>query len=303
MAAWDRLSGRADVTFYNDHVTGDALIRRLQPYTILVVMRERTPLPRTLISRLPNLRLIVTAGWRNRAIDLTACRDHGVIVCGTETGSSPTAELAFGLILALTRHVVAEDRALREGRWQTKLGFALKGKKLGILGLGRLGGRVATYAQAFGMEVIAWSQNLTDARAAELGCRRVDKDTLFGTADVVSLHLLLSERSRGIVGTRELALMKPGAFIVNTARAALIDQDALVAALKAGTIAGAALDVYDQEPLPPDASILTAPNTILTPHLGYATSDSYQTYFPQILEDIEAWLAGEPVRVIGEATV
>ena len=303
MAAWDRLSGRADVTFYNDHVTGDTLIKRLQPYTILVVMRERTPLPRTLISRLPNLRLIVTAGWRNRAIDLTACRDHGVIVCGTEAGSSPTAELAFGLILALTRHVVAEDRALREGRWQTKLGFALKGKKLGILGLGRLGGQVATYAQAFGMELIAWSQNLTDARAAELGCRRVDKDTLFRTADVVSLHLLLSERSRGIVGTRELALMKPGAFIVNTARAALIDQDALVAALKAGTIAGAALDVYDQEPLPPDASILTAPNTILTPHLGYATSDSYQTYFPQILEDIEAWLAGEPVRVIGEATV
>ena len=299
MAAWERLDGRVSVTFHTDNLRGAALVERLRPYTVLVAIRERTAFPRSLLAQLPNLRLIATTGMRNRGIDLAACAELGIVVSGTDTGSSPTAELAFGLILALSRNIVAEDRSLRAGQWQTaRLGTAVRGKTLGIVGLGRLGAQLAGYARAFGMELVAWSQNLTEAHAAEHGCRRVEKAELFQLADFVSLHLILSERSRGVVGAVELSQMRPDAFLVNTSRAGLVDQAALIAALQSGQIAGAGLDVFDEEPLPPDAAILSAPNTILTPHLGYATRESYQGYFPQVLEDIEAWLAGAPVRLL-----
>ena len=295
---WHRLAGKADVQIFTDHVTGDQLVDRLAPFEIVMAIRERTAFDRSLIEKLPNLRLIVTAGARNRGIELAACRDHGVTVCGTDPGSTPTAELTWGLILALARHIPAEDRALREGRWQTRMGFGLQGRTLGVLGLGRLGSKVALLGQAFDMNVIAWSQNLTAERAAEIGVRRVDKDELFRNADVISIHLLLSDRTRGLVGPAEFGLMKPTSVLVNTSRAPIIDEVALMEALRAGQLAGAGLDVFEQEPLPLDALIRTAPNTVLTPHLGYATRDSYEIYFPQAVEDIEAWLAGSPIRVL-----
>ena len=298
MADWARLGPRTQLSVFNDHVTGDALIARLAGFDVVMVIRERTAFPRAVIERLPNLRLLITAGLRNLGIDLEACRLHGVVVCGTPTGSAPTAELAFGLILALSRHIVAEDRALREGRWQTLLGSGVAGATLGIVGLGRLGAQVAGYGRAFGMKTIAWSQNLTAERAVAAGCVRVEKAELFARADYISLHLILSERTRGVVGAADLALMQLGSRIINTSRAGLIDEPALIAALCDGRIAGAALDVYGEEPLPPDAAIRTAPNTILTPHLGYATRESYQCYFPGAVEDIEAWLAGAPIRVL-----
>ncbi len=298
MAPWERLRGRASLAVFNDHVTGEALAQRLQPFDIVMLIRERTPMPRALLERLPRLKLLVTAGWRNRAIDLAACKERGVLVCGTEAASHPTVELAWGLILALARGIPAEDRALRAGRWQTSLGFGLRGKTLGVLGLGRLGAEVARIGLAFGMQIIAWSQNLTPERAAGVGAQWVDKTTLFETSDVLTIHLVLSERTRGLVGPAELARMKPTAVLVNTSRAGIVDTDALVSALQRGTIAGAGVDVYDVEPLPADAPILKAPNTVLTPHLGYVTRDSYQIYFAQALEDIEAWLNGPPIRVM-----
>jgi phosphoglycerate dehydrogenase-like enzyme len=297
-ADWSPIEPRAQLTVFNDHVTGDALVKRLEPFDVVMAIRERTAFPRAVIDRLPRLRLLVTAGMRNLGIDLDACRQRGVLVCGTPTGSAPTAELAFGLVLALSRHITHEDRALREGRWQTRLGRGVAGSTLGIVGLGRLGAQTARYAQAFGMRTIAWSQNLTDARAAEHGCERVDKPELFQRADFVSLHLILAERTRGVVGAPEIGAMKPTAYLVNTSRAGLLDEAALIAALHAGRIAGAALDVYSEEPLPPNAAIRAAPNTILTPHLGYATRESYEAYFPGACEDIEAWLAGAPIRVL-----
>ena len=298
MAQWERLRGRASLTVFNDHVTGEALAQRLQVFDVVMLIRERTPMPRALLARLPRLKLLVTAGWRNRAIDLAACKERGVLVCGTEAGSHSTVELAWGLILALARHIPAEDRALRAGRWQTSLGFSLRGKTLGVLGLGRLGAEVVRIGLAFGMQVIAWSQNLTPEHTASVGARWVDKPTLFAAADVLTIHLVLSERTRGLVGPAELARMKPAAVLVNTSRAGIVDTDALVHALERKTIAGAGLDVYDVEPLPADAPILKAPNTVLTPHLGYVTRDSYRIYFGQALEDIEAWLNGSPIRVM-----
>jgi phosphoglycerate dehydrogenase-like enzyme len=300
IADWGRLPSHVSVTVFNDHVEGETLVRRLKPFDVLVVTRERTPLPRSLVEQLPNLKLVVTAGMRNLGIDLAACREHGVLVCGTGSGSSPTAELAWGLILALARRIPEEDRSLREGTWQRTIGVGLKDKTLAVLGLGRLGTQVARVGLAFGMKVIAWSQNLTPERATEAGCVRVEKADLFRLADVLTIHLLLSDRTRGIVGRDELALMKPTAFLVNTARAAIVDEQALIDALIKGKIAGAGLDVFGQEPLPANAPILRAPNTVLTPHLGYVTRETYDVYFPQALEDIEAWLAGKPIRVITE---
>ncbi len=301
LADWGQLDGKAEVTFFTDNVRGDALVQRLLPFDVLVAIRERTAFPRSLIESLPKLRLLATTGMRNRGIDLAACRDHNIPVCGTLGGASPTAELTFGLMLALARNIVAEDRAVRAGQWQTpRLGFMLQGRTLGLLGLGKLGGQVAAYARAFGMKTIAWSQNLTEERAADMGCRRVDKAELFRTADFVSVHLVSSARTRGIVGAAELALMQPGAFLINTSRAALVDVPALVAALTAGRIAGAGLDVFDEEPLPPDAALRAAPNTILTPHLGYATRESYESYFPQVLAAIQAWMAGSSINLLAD---
>ena len=300
IADWARLPPHVSVTVFNEHFEGEKLIRHIAPFDVLVITRERTPFPHSLIEHLPNLKLLVTAGSRNLGIDLAACREHGVLVCGTEAGSSPTAELAWGLILAVARHIAEEDKALRAGRWQSTIGFALKDKVLGILGLGKLGSQMARIGNAFGMQVIAWSQNLTAERAREAGATRVEKADLFGMSDVLTIHLLLSDRTRGLVGHAEIGLMKQTAILVNTARAAIVDEDALIDALMTGRIAGAGLDVYGREPLPHDARILKAPNTVLTPHLGYVTRETYAIYFPQALEDIEAWLKGAPIRVLAD---
>jgi phosphoglycerate dehydrogenase-like enzyme len=297
-ADWGRLPPQVTLTVFNRHFEGEELIRQIAGFDVVVITRERTPFPRSVVERLPKLKLLVTAGSRNLGIDLDACRERGILVCGTEAGSSPTAELAWGLILALARHIPEEDRALRSGHWQSTIGFGLQGKTLGILGLGRLGSQVARIGLAFGMKAIAWSQNLTGERARELGVTRVEKSDLFRLADVLTIHVLLSERTRGLVGRNEIGLMKESAILINTARAAIVDESALIEALMAGRISGAGLDVYGREPLPPDAAILKAPNTVLTPHLGYVTRESYGIYFPQALEDIEAWLKGQPIRLL-----
>jgi phosphoglycerate dehydrogenase-like enzyme len=298
IADWARLPPHVSVTAFTEHFEGEELIGRIAPFDVLVITRERTIFSRALIERLPHLKLLVTTGSRNLGIDMAACRERGILVCGTQSGSSPTAELAWGLILTLARHIAEEDKALREGRWQSTIGFALAGKTLGILGLGRLGSQMARIGNAFGMKIIAWSQNLDPERAAAAGAIRVEKAELFGLADVLTIHLLLSERTRGLVGRDEIGLMKKSAILVNTARAGIVDEAALIAALKTGAIAGAGLDVHGHEPLAPDAPILKAPNTVLTPHLGYVTRETYEVYFPQALEDVEAWLNGHPIRVI-----
>jgi phosphoglycerate dehydrogenase-like enzyme len=298
MGPWERLAGM-EITAFRDTLTDrEALVRRLEPFDAILAMRERTPFPRALIERLPKLRLLITTAARNRSIDAAACAECGIVFCGTPSHGDPTVDITWGLIIGLMRDLPAQQQALREGRWQTSVGTALEGQTLGVVGLGKLGGRVAKVAQAFGMKVIAWSQNLTEERAAEIGAQRVDKQTLFREADVVTLHLILSDRSRGIVGAEDLARMKPTAFIVNTSRGPLIDQDALIAALKEGRIAGAGIDVFDTEPLPPGHPILSAPNTILTPHLGYVSQQNYRAYYAGCVEAIEAFNAGAPVRVI-----
>jgi phosphoglycerate dehydrogenase-like enzyme len=300
IADWDRLPPHVSVTVFNAHFAGQELIARLAPFDVLVITRERTPFTRDVVERLPNLKLLVTAGWRNLGIDIAACRERAILVCGTEAGSSPTAELAWGLILAVARHIAEEDASLRKGQWQSTIGVTLRGKTLGILGLGRLGAQMARIGGAFDMKTIAWSQNLTAERAAEAGAVRVEKSELFRLSDVLTIHLLLSERTRGLVGREEIGQMKKSAILVNTARAAIVDEPALIDAVKTGQIAGAGLDVYACEPLPPDAPILNAPNTVLTPHLGYVTRETYGIYFPQALEDIEAWIRGAPIRIIAE---
>lgn len=298
MGPWDRIPG-VEVTVFRDTITDrEALIRRLEPFDAILAMRERTPFPRALIESLPKLRLLITTAARNRSIDAAACAEKGIVFCGTPSHGDPTVDITWGLIIGLMRDLPAQQQALREGRWQTSVGTALEGQTLGVVGLGKLGGRVAKVAQAFGMKVIAWSQNLTEDRAAEIGARRVDKAALFEQADVVTLHLILSDRSRGIVGAEDLARMKRSAFIVNTSRGPLIDQDALIAALREGRVAGAGIDVFDTEPLPPGHPILAAPNTILTPHLGYVSQQNYRAYYAGCVEAIESFNAGAPVRVI-----
>jgi phosphoglycerate dehydrogenase-like enzyme len=280
LGEWQRLEPRVATTVFTDNVTDEAL-------------------PKALIDRLPRLKLLVTAGMRNLGIDLEACKARGILVCGTEMGGSPTGELAFGMVLALARNMNQEEWSLRAGQWQThRIGFCVKGTTLGIAGLGKLGTVMAGYARAFGMNVIAWSQNLTAEKAAAGGATLVSKAELFEQSDFLSLHLILSARTQGIAGAEDIARMKRSAFLINTSRAGLVDEAALIAALKEGRIAGAAIDVFNEEPLPPSAAILSAPNTLLTPHLGYATRESYEHYFPHCIEDIEAWLAGKPVRVL-----
>ncbi len=298
-ADWSRLDGRAAPTFFTDNVQGAALVERLRGFEVAVAIRERTAFPRALLDQLPGLRMIATTGMRNLGIDIAACRERGIPVTGTEGGGMPTAELAFGLILALSRNIVAEDRSLRQGDWQSRrIGGVVRGKTLGLVGAGKLGAEVARMATAFGMTCLAWSPNLTPERAAAAGCRAVDKASLFAGSDYVSIHLVLSARSRGIVGAAELAAMRPGACLVNTSRAGLVDEPALIAALCEGRIAGAGLDVFTEEPVPIGAAILAAPNTILTPHLGYATRENYDSYFPQVVDCIAAWLDGAPVRLL-----
>jgi phosphoglycerate dehydrogenase-like enzyme len=287
--------GALDVTFFADHVDDlDALAGRLAPFDVVVAMRERTAFPAALFGRLTELRLLVTTGMTNAAIDLDAAAAAGVTVCGTRMFAPSTSELTWALILSLVRHVPAEDAALRAGRWQTTVGTELSGRCLGVVGLGNIGSQVATVGRAFGMRVVAWSANLDPAHPD-----RVEKAELFRQADIVTVHYKLSPRSVGIVGAAELALMKPDAFLVNTSRGPVVDTGALVAALESGRLAGAALDVFDTEPLPPGDPLRRAPNTILTPHLGYVTRAGYQLAYGDAVEAIAAFEAGNPVRVLG----
>jgi len=299
MADWASLPAGTDVVVFADHLKEmGAVAARLADFDAVVAMRERTAFPRALLERLPRLKLLVTTGMRNASIDVGAAVERGITVCGTSGLPYPTAELTWGLILALARHIPAEDRATREGRWQVSCGLGMNGKTLGVIGLGGLGSRVAKIGSAFEMEVIAWSQNLTAARAAEVGAKLVTKDELLSRSDVVSIHLVLGDRSRGLLGAAELARMKRTAYLINTSRGPIVDEAALVAALRQGTIAGAGLDVFDDEPLPLDHPLRSLPNTVLTPHLGYVTEEGYRIFYGQALEDVKAWLGGQPVRVL-----
>lgn len=299
-ADWARLRSAHEVVVFDKPLgSQDAAAEALAGFDVIAIMRERTAFPRALLDRLPSLKLLVTTGMRNASVDMAACKEKGITVCGTESGGHATAELAMAIILGLARNLHVELPNMREGRWQTTVGQDLRGKTLGLLGAGKLGGQLAVFAKAFGMNLVAWSQNLTDERAAEVGAKRVEKDDLFRQSDFISVHLVLSDRSRGLVGARELGLMKPSAFIVNTSRGPIIDGAALASALKEGRIAGAGLDVYDVEPLPAADALRSEPRALLTPHLGYVTAESYKIFFPQTVEAIEGWLAGKPVRVIG----
>jgi phosphoglycerate dehydrogenase-like enzyme len=300
LADWPSLLPAARPVFFHDHVADiDQLAARLQPFDVVVLMRERTRFGADLIGRLPNLKLIVTVGAWNAAVDVNAARTRDVIVCGTVGGNpSGPSGLTWALILAITRNVFREAASVRAGGWQVGLGGDLGGKTLGLLGLGILGQAVAQFGTAFGMHTIAWSQNLTSEKAAGFGVERVAKDELFGRADVLSIHLKLGERTRGIVGAHEFGLMKPTAYLVNTSRGPIVKEEALIAALRDRSIAGAALDVFDEEPLPESHPFRFLPNVLATPHIGYVTEETYRTVFPQIVENIKAWLAGTPIRVI-----
>ncbi|MGH6989032.1 MAG: D-2-hydroxyacid dehydrogenase family protein [Stellaceae bacterium] len=299
LADWPSLAPDAEVTVFPDHVAAlDALVERLLPFQCVVLMRERTPFPRALLARLPKLKLLITSGRRNAAIDVAAASDHGVQVSGTDLKGLGTAELTWGLIFALVRQIVAEDRALRQGRWQTTLGVELAGKTLGLLGLGRLGGEVARVGAAFGMKPVAWSPNLAADRAAAAGARLVTKDELFAEADILSIHLVLSERTAGLVGAADLARMKRGAFLVNTSRGPIVDEAALVASLRDHRIAGAGIDVFVTEPLPPGHPFFGLDNLVMTPHLGYVTAENYAYHFPQVVAIIRAFLGGQAMKAI-----
>lgn len=295
---WTSLGPDVRIDFLTDPIPEADLPGRLADYAVLVVMRERTPFPAALLRQLPALRLLVTTGARNRSIDLDACREQGVVVCGTRSDPLLAAEQAWALIMALYKRVNAFDSETRDGRWQITLGHSLKGSTLGLLGLGKLGQRVAEFGRVFGMHVIAWSPNLTPERCAPHGVTYVDKPTLFSSADVVSVHMVSSPRTHGLVGDADFRRMRPGAFFVNTSRSAIADQAALCQVLRQGGIAGAALDVFDQEPLPPQAEVLHVPNLLLSPHMGYVSWQNYRSYYADAVDDIRGWLAGKPVRLL-----
>ncbi len=299
LADWSQLPQGTEVQFFQDHVTDeDELVARLKEFQIVMGMRERTPFPRSLLSQLPELRLLVTTGARNASFDVEAATDMGIVVCGTGGAGEGPTELTWGLIIGLLRHIPQEDQRTRQGKWGTEIGVGLKGKTLGLLGLGHIGSLMARVGNAFGMNVIAWSQNLTAERAAECGAALVDKDALFRESDIVSIHVRLSERTRGLVGARELGLMKPSSYLVNISRGPIVDEATLVDVLRRKAIAGAALDTFDVEPLPPEHPFLKLPNTILAPHNGYVTEESYREYYAGVVEDIHAFAGGEPIRVI-----
>ena len=291
LADWSAVASRADITVFNDHVADpDAVVERLLPFDAICVMRERTPLPREVIERLPRLKLIASTGFRNASIDMAAAEERGIRVTATGYRSTPTIEMTWALILASARHLVRESNALRDGGWQTSIGHELEGKTLGVLGLGNIGKPVARIGLAFGMKVIAWSQNLTGEAAEAEGATLVTKDELFRQADVLTIHLILSKRSRGLVGAADLALMKPTSWLVNTSRAPIVDQDALIRVLTLRTIAGAALDVFDTEPLPAGHPFRTLDNVLATPHIGYVAENLYRTFYGDAAKSIGAWL-------------
>jgi phosphoglycerate dehydrogenase-like enzyme len=296
---WSQLPEPVEVVEFHDHVADvDALVARLQSFDVVIAMRERTPFPREVLERLPDLRLLVTTGMRNKAIDVEAATELGITVCGTGAQATATVELTWALILAAVRHIPQEDAAMRVGGWQQTIGGDLAGARLGVIGLGRIGSQVARIGAAFGMDVVAWSQNLTDERATEVGARRVERDELFATADVVTVHLLWSRRTRGLIGAEDFGLMKHTAVFVNTSRGPIVEEAALIDVLRDGRIAGAGIDVYDREPLPRDHPLRELRRAVLTPHLGYVTRGSYEIYYREAVEDVAAFLAGAPIRVL-----
>lgn len=299
LADWASLQPAVEVTAFPDHIDDpDALAARLRPFDAVMLMRERTKFPRALIERLPNLKLIVSAAMWNVAIDIEAATTHGVQVCGTGDLSNATPELTIGLMLSLARNIHGESRAVREGRWQVSLGIAVRGRTLGILGLGDIGTQVAALGQALGMEVIAWSQNLMPARCKAAGVTYVSKDELMARADFLTIHVKLSERSTGLIGAADLARMKPGAYLINTSRGPIVEESALIAALRENRIAGAALDVFDREPMAPDHPFRKMENVLVTPHVGYVRVENYRQIYCDTLEDIRGFLDGTVIRAM-----
>jgi phosphoglycerate dehydrogenase-like enzyme len=300
MADWSALDGRAEITVFRDHLAEPAaVVARLKPFDIVCVMRERTPLTRAILGELPNLKLICSTAPRNASIDLAAAKDFGITVCATGYTAHGAAEATWALILGLMRHIPTEANSVRGGGWQVAIGGDLERRTIGLVGLGKLGQRVCAVARAFGMNAIAWSQNLTAEQAEAAGARLVSKDELFAQADIVTIHLVLSGRSRGIVTGREIGLMKPTAYLINTSRGPLVDEKALVDALGNRRIAGAALDVFDTEPLPPDHPFRTLDNVLATPHIGFVTRETYAIFYRDTVENILAWMGGNPIRVTG----
>ena len=291
---WNRLGVDVTIDTFHDTIAGTALVERLQPYDIICMMRERTPIDAALMDKLPNLKGIVTSGMRNAALDIDAAKSRGLMVSGTGSPGHATSELAFTLIAMQARQIFASATAMRDGGWQTHLGRDLRGARLGILGLGRLGAQLAGYAKAFGMEIQAWSQNLTEERCDEVGVSYVDRDTLFRSSDFISIHLKLSARVRQLVGAEEIAMMKPDAYIINTARGDVIDETALAAALSAKKLGGAGLDVFQGEPVI-DPALLAAPNTVLLPHLGSATIETRTAMGLKVVENVCAFFSGQPL--------
>jgi phosphoglycerate dehydrogenase-like enzyme len=295
LADWSALAKRAEIAVFNDHVSGvSAIVERLRPFDVVCVMRERTPLSREIIQQLPQLKLIASTGPRNAAIDETAAGERGITVTGTRYWSTPTIEMTWALILAAMRQIPRENAAVRAGGWQTSIGRDLSGKTLGVLGLGNIGREVARIGLAFGMKIIAWSQNMTPEIAASAGAYHVSKEELFKLADIVTIHLILSRRTRGLIGAAELALMKPTAWIINTSRGPIIDEAALTSGLQSRAIAGAAIDVFDQEPLPPQHPFRTLDNVLATPHIGYVAENLYRAFYEDVVANIAAWLDTQP---------
>ena len=300
IADWSPLKGKADITVFNEHL-GDApnVIKALKDFDIICAMRERTPFRRETVEALPKLKLLLTSGLRNASFDMEALKERGVVVCGTGGFGNPTAGLAIGLMLELTRKIGFENARMKAGeKWQITLGQDVEGRTMGIVGLGKLGSRVALIAKALGMKVNAWSQNLTKEKCDEAGVGYLSKEELMATSDVISIHVILSKRTRGLITRDDLARMKPSSYLVNTARGPIVDEDALLDMLRAKKIAGAGLDTYSVEPLPVDHPLRKLDNVILTPHLGYVTEEGYRKYYADMVADIVGWMDGKPVRVI-----
>lgn len=297
-ADWSPLNGKTNITVFRDHLSeSTALIERLKPFNVLSVMRERTPLTRAIIEQLPNLKLIASTGSRNASLDLAAATERGITVCHTGYSSHGAIEMTWALILAMLRNVPGEFASVQKGQWQIAVGGDLAGKTIGVVGLGGIGARIAKIAHAFGMNIVAWSQNLTRESAEKHGAHLVSKEELFRTADIVTIHLVLSARTKGIIGAAELGWMKPTAYFVNTSRGPLVDEAALLSALKSRSIAGAALDVYDVEPLPLSHPFRSLDRLLVTPHIGFVTNETYRIFYGDTVENIAAWLGGTPIRV------
>ena len=298
---WSQLPPGTEVEYFHDHLDNeDQLVERLKDFDMVMGMRERTPFTRSILSRLPKLRLLITTGRRNASFDIEAATELGIPVCGTGGAGEGPTELTWGLIIAMLRHIPEEDQRAREGAWGTTVGVGLRGRTLGLLGLGHIGSLVARVGAAFDMNIIAWSQNLTSERAKECQATLVDKDKLFRDSDIVSVHVQLSGRTRGLVAAHELALMKPTAYLVNISRGPIVDEMALIDVLERKAIAGAALDTFDIEPLPAGHPLFKTPNTLICPHLGYVTEESYRAFYAGVIENIRAFASGEPVRTINE---